>query len=88
MGFTIISDDDPQYFYKNYRIFRNEVDRNLWGIKSPSGLIIVEPIFQEIHWIKGVDWAKIPTLVKFNLNDMTAVCTFEQMLKLNKKSNN
>lgn len=77
-----ISDDDPRYFYKDYRIFRNEIDRNLWGIKSPEGVIIVDPIFQEINWIKGVEWANTPTLVIFRLNDKQAVCKFEQMLKL------
>ncbi|MBD5276220.1 MAG: hypothetical protein HDS30_00955 [Bacteroides sp.] len=80
--FVIITDDDPRYFYKDYRIFRNEVNRNLWGIKSPEGVILVDPIFQEINWIEGLEWANKPTLVRFKLNDKEAICTFEQMLKL------
>lgn len=86
MGFVIIPDDDPRYFYKEYRIFRNEVNRNLWGVKSPSGSVIIEPIFNEISWIRGIEWANIPALIVFELNDMKAVCTFEQMLEqYNKK---
>lgn len=85
MGFVIISDDDKRYFYKNYRIFRNEVNRNLWGIKSPEGVVIIEPIFQKIEWIIGVEWANTQTCVLFELNDKEAVCTFEQMLELKSK---
>ena len=83
MGYiVIISDDDKRYFYKDYRIFRNEINRDLWGIKSPDGEVIVEPIFQKISWIREAKWANAPTLVLFRLNDKEAVCTFEQMLKL------
>lgn len=82
MGFVIISDDDPRYFYKGYRIFRSKEDSNLWGIKSPSGEIIVKPIFQRIAWNEGIVWANTPTIVWFQLNDKEAICTFDQMLKL------
>lgn len=84
MGFVIISDNDSRYFYKDYRIFRNEANWNLWGIKSPAGNIIIEPIFQSIEWIKGIDWNNINTLVKFKLNNKTAICSFEQMLNMQK----
>ena len=46
--FVFISDNDRQYFYKGYRIFRNEINRDLWGIKSPEGVNIIDPIFQRI----------------------------------------
>lgn len=82
MEFVFISDDDQRYFYKDYRIFRNEEDPSLWGIKSPEGVVIVDPIFQGIKWIKGVEETNTPTLVQFELNEKQAVCTFEQMLKL------
>ena len=80
--FVFISDNDRQYFYKGYRIFRNEINRDLWGIKSPEGVHIIDPIFQRIEWRKGVEWKNTPTLVIFSLNNKQAVCTFEQMLKL------
>lgn len=81
MPIRFISDDDPRYFYKDYRIFRNNTNENVWGIKDPNGKVIIEPIFEEIEWYKR-DKELSKTLIRFKLNGKASFCNFTQMLNL------
>lgn len=62
MRIIVISDDDPRYFYKDYRIFKDS-SNNKWGIKNiKTDAIIVKCDFDYISWLKNDD------MIEFTLN--------------------
>lgn len=83
MGFVFISDDDKRYFYQGFRIFRSEVNSTLWGIKSPNNEILIQPVYNEIEWFYRPPSNKISdVIVKFRLNEKSALCHFNDLLTL------
>lgn len=73
MRIIVISDDDPRYFYKDYRIFKDS-SNNKWGIKNiKTDAIIVKCDFDYISWLKNDD------MIEFTLNKKHALCRISDM---------
>lgn len=73
MAKIIIRDDDPMYFYMDYRIFKDPCS-NKWGIKNiKTDKIIIKCNFNYIEWLKKED------LIKFTLNNKHALCRISDM---------
>lgn len=74
----IIRDDDPSYFYKDYRIFKDS-STNKWGIKNiKTDKIIIKCNFDYIEWLKKED------MIEFTLNKKHALCRISDMVTLTK----
>lgn len=73
MAIIIIRDDDPRYFYKDYRIFKDPCT-NKWGIKNiKTDTIIIKCNFDYIEWLKKED------MIEFTLNKKHALCRIVDM---------
>lgn len=76
MRIIVISEDDPMYFYKDFRIIKDP-NTNKWGIKNlRTDKIIVKCDFDSISWLKDYD------MITFTLNKKQAVCRLSDMNSL------
>lgn len=76
MSLIEIREDDPRYFYKDYRIIKDPCTRK-WGIKNiKTDKIIIKCIFDYIEWLKKED------MIEFRLNDKQALCRISDMCLL------
>lgn len=74
MRITIIPNDDPRYFYNDYRIvWKDEKDRKYGIINHKTNDIIIPYMYEEISWERDIQ------MVRVKFNGKYALCLISEM---------